>query len=108
MQELEVARDIQHGYLPAEFNEFAKNGFEVFACVHPARQVSGDLYDLLEMAMAGWHSSWGMSPAKECPRRCTWLPCTPSVGTWWPRRRTIETLTRLNNALAADNPTACS
>src|SRR4051794_34471068 len=48
-QELAVAHDIQQGYLPSEFGEFSKDGLEVFACVHPARQVSGDLYDLMEL-----------------------------------------------------------
>jgi serine phosphatase RsbU (regulator of sigma subunit) len=48
-QELALARDIQLGYLPTDFGDFAKDRFEVFACVHPARQVSGDLYDFMEL-----------------------------------------------------------
>jgi sigma-B regulation protein RsbU (phosphoserine phosphatase) len=48
--ELMMARDIQQGYLPADFEDFSKTGFEIYACVHPARQVSGDLYDVMQLA----------------------------------------------------------
>jgi serine phosphatase RsbU (regulator of sigma subunit)/pSer/pThr/pTyr-binding forkhead associated (FHA) protein len=47
-QELALARDIQEGFLPTDFSHL-KGGFELFACVHPARVVSGDLYDFCQL-----------------------------------------------------------
>jgi serine phosphatase RsbU (regulator of sigma subunit) len=47
-QELALAREIQQGFLPGDFDQFG-DGFELFACVHPARVVSGDLYDFCQL-----------------------------------------------------------
>src|SRR5262249_15236630 len=48
-QELAVAREIQQGYLPTDFTPLPDTGFELFARVHPAGQVSGDLYDFFRL-----------------------------------------------------------
>lgn len=49
LQELELAREIQQGFLPGDFDDFNTDGIEIFAAVHPARMVSGDLYDVLRL-----------------------------------------------------------
>ena len=43
-QELLLAHNIQDASLPKEFT-FAHDGFEVYATMHPAKQVGGDFYD---------------------------------------------------------------
>ena len=43
-QELELARTIQDSALPKNF-VFPRNDFEVYATMHPAREVGGDFYD---------------------------------------------------------------
>jgi phosphoserine phosphatase RsbU/P len=43
--EIALARDIQQGFLPTDFPRPEQHGFELFAQLNPARQVSGDLYD---------------------------------------------------------------
>ena len=43
--EIALARDIQRGFLPVHFPRPEEHGFELFAQLNPARQVSGDLYD---------------------------------------------------------------
>jgi serine phosphatase RsbU (regulator of sigma subunit) len=43
--ELALARQIQQGFLPTEFPSPGEHGFELFAHVKAAREVSGDLYD---------------------------------------------------------------
>ncbi|HEY7425338.1 MAG TPA: FHA domain-containing protein, partial [Gemmataceae bacterium] len=48
-QELRLARDIQQSFLPADFELFEDGDPELFARVHPAREVSGDLYDFFRL-----------------------------------------------------------
>ena len=43
-QELELARTIQDSALPKNF-VFPRSDFEIFATMHPAREVGGDFYD---------------------------------------------------------------
>jgi len=46
-RELDVAARIQQSILPQTFPPFPhRNDFDVFAAMHPARQVGGDFYDL--------------------------------------------------------------
>jgi serine phosphatase RsbU (regulator of sigma subunit) len=47
-RELQIGREIQAGFLPAELPR--SPGWEVAAAFEPARQVSGDFYDAFEMA----------------------------------------------------------
>lgn len=47
MQELELAHEIQEGYLPDELEGFPDADFDVFGRVFPARQVAGDFYDFV-------------------------------------------------------------
>jgi serine phosphatase RsbU (regulator of sigma subunit) len=104
-QELLWAQQIQQGFLPTDFDDFAKEPFELFAAVHPARVVSGDLYDFTRLAdgrlafFIGDVSGKGMPAAlfmiavRALSRHLVTSGGSPA-----------QTLVRLNDALAADNP----
>jgi phosphoserine phosphatase RsbU/P len=104
-QELALAREIQQSYLPTDFNDFRKQGLDVFGCVHPARQVSGDLYDLMlgkdgslaffvgDVSGKGMPAALFMVAVHTLGRHLAASGASPS-----------ETLTLMNRALAADNP----
>jgi serine phosphatase RsbU (regulator of sigma subunit) len=104
-QELAMAREIQEGFLPTEFDQFKDLGFELFARVHPARQVSGDLYDFFPLCDGRLAFYIGDVSGKGMPAAlfmvavhalCRHLAAAadgPSA-----------TLLKLNTALAADNP----
>ncbi len=103
-QELALAREIQQGYLPSEFPT-AEDGFELFACVYPARQVSGDLYDFFRLSdgrlafFVGDVSGKGMPAALFMVAVRTLCRHLASAA-----HSPAETLRKLNTALAADNP----
>jgi serine phosphatase RsbU (regulator of sigma subunit)/pSer/pThr/pTyr-binding forkhead associated (FHA) protein len=104
-KELAVAQEIQRGFLPSDFATPPGAGYELFACLHPAREVSGDLYDFFPLPdgrlalFVGDVSGKGMPAAlfmvavRTLARHLAPLGSGPA-----------ETLTRLNDALAADNP----
>lgn len=104
-QELALAREIQQGFLPSEFPSGPEAGFELFASVYPARQVSGDLYDFFPLSdgrlalFVGDVSGKGMPAAlfmvavRTLTRHLASAASSPA-----------ETLSTLNAALAADNP----
>jgi serine phosphatase RsbU (regulator of sigma subunit)/pSer/pThr/pTyr-binding forkhead associated (FHA) protein len=106
-QELLLARDIQQSFLPTQENPLGKGGPELFARVHPAREVSGDLYDYFPMAggrlafFLGDVSGKGMPAAlfmimvRTLIRHLASSAASPA-----------DLLKRLNAALVADNPTA--
>jgi serine phosphatase RsbU (regulator of sigma subunit) len=48
-QEVAMAREIQESFLPPNLPARARDGFELFARVHPAREMSGDLYDYIPL-----------------------------------------------------------
>jgi serine phosphatase RsbU (regulator of sigma subunit)/pSer/pThr/pTyr-binding forkhead associated (FHA) protein len=106
-QELALAREIQQGFLPTEFPASAKVGYELFARVSPAREVSGDFYDFLQLDdgrlvfIVGDVSGKGMPAAlfmvavRTLCRHLGASGDSPST-----------TLARLNKALSADNPSS--
>jgi phosphoserine phosphatase RsbU/P len=106
-QELAMAREIQQGFLPTEFEQFKDAGFELFARVHPAREVSGDLYDFFplddgrlaffvgDVSGKGMPAALFMVAVHTLCRHLAVSADSPSA-----------TLLRLNAALAADNPLA--
>jgi sigma-B regulation protein RsbU (phosphoserine phosphatase) len=104
-QELLLAREIQQGFMPSEFGEFSQEGCELFAVVHPARIVSGDLYDVCRLAdgrlafFVGDVSGKGMPAALFMVAVRTLSRHLASTGS-----SPAATLARLNDALAADNP----
>jgi serine phosphatase RsbU (regulator of sigma subunit) len=103
--EVGMARDIQRGFLPVNFPSGAE-GFELFASVEPAHEVSGDLYDFFRLAdgrlafYVGDVSGKGMPAAlfmvvvHALFRHLTLTENAPAA-----------TLSRLDAALAADNAT---
>jgi serine phosphatase RsbU (regulator of sigma subunit) len=104
-QELALARDIQQGFLPSEFPSPADAGYELFARVVPAREVSGDLYDFLvlpdgrlaffigDVSGKGLPAALFMVAARILGRHLASSGSDPA-----------QTLNALNAALAADNP----
>jgi serine phosphatase RsbU (regulator of sigma subunit) len=104
-QELTLAREIQQGFLPSEFPQGADVGFELFASVYPARQVSGDLYDFFPLAdgrlafLVGDVSGKGMPAALFMVAVRTLCRHVAADGA-----SPAETLAKLNASLAADNP----
>lgn len=103
--EVAMARDIQRGFLPTNFPTGAE-GYELYACVDPAHEVSGDLYDFFPLSdgrlafYVGDVSGKGMPAAlfmvavHTLFRHLTLTESSPGA-----------TLARLDSALAADNPT---
>lgn len=106
-QELALAREIQQGFLPTEFPEPAQVGYELFARVSPAREVSGDFYDFMEtedgrlVFIVGDVSGKGMPAALFMVAVRTLCRHLGTIGD-----PPAATLARLNKALSADNPSS--
>jgi phosphoserine phosphatase RsbU/P len=106
-QELHLAREIQQGFLPTEFEGLRDRGFELYARVQPAREVSGDLYDYVlrpdgrlafyvgDVSGKGMPAALFMIAVRTLARHLAVSSESPAA-----------TLTRLNEALAADNPSS--
>src|SRR5206468_8827657 len=104
-QELAMAREIQQGFLPTDFAVFPDQSFELFARIHPAREVSGDLYDFFPLSdgrlafFIGDVSGKGMPAAlfmvavRTLCRHLAHEVASPA-----------QLLERLNTGLSADNP----
>jgi serine phosphatase RsbU (regulator of sigma subunit) len=104
-QEVALAREIQQGFLPTDFAPLEGQPLELYARVHPAREVSGDLYDFFPLPdgrlafLVGDVSGKGMPAAlfmvavRTLARHLAAEGSSPALA-----------LTRLNDALAADNP----
>jgi serine phosphatase RsbU (regulator of sigma subunit) len=106
-QELALAREIQQGFLPAEFPVPAQVGYELFARVSPAREVSGDFYDFWQLDdgrlvfIIGDVSGKGMPAALFMVAVRTLCRHLGAAGD-----PPAVTLARLNKALSADNPSS--
>jgi serine phosphatase RsbU (regulator of sigma subunit)/pSer/pThr/pTyr-binding forkhead associated (FHA) protein len=106
-QEVVMAREIQDSFLPASHLARAKDGYELFARVHPAREMSGDLYDYFPLGDGRLAFYVGDVTGKGLPaamfmvrvhtlcRHLVSAADSPAV-----------TLDKLNTALADNNPTA--
>ncbi|MFM7152089.1 MAG: SpoIIE family protein phosphatase [Gemmataceae bacterium] len=104
-QEIMLARDIQQQFLPSDFDIIGP-GAEIFARCSPAREVSGDLFDIFRLKdgriafFIGDVSGKGMPAAlfmiavRSLARLIAPTASNPS-----------EFLQKLNDALANDNPT---
>jgi len=105
-KELAMAREIQQSFLPTNFTPVPGGGYELFATVYPAREVSGDLYDFFPLDdgrlafFVGDVSGKGMSAAlfmvavHALNRHLALSSAGPA-----------QTLTQLNSTLTRDNRT---
>jgi serine phosphatase RsbU (regulator of sigma subunit)/pSer/pThr/pTyr-binding forkhead associated (FHA) protein len=104
-QELAMARDIQQSFLPTEFDIFKENGFDLFARVHPARQVSGDLYDFFPLPDGRLAFFVGDVSGKGMPAALFMIAVRTLIRHLAPTAAgPADALVKLNAALAADNP----
>lgn len=105
-KELAMAREIQQSFLPSNFAPLPGGGYELFAIIYPAREVSGDLYDFFPLDdgrlgfFVGDVSGKGMSAA-------LFMVAAHTLARHLARDSSspTDTLTRLNAALARDNQT---
>jgi sigma-B regulation protein RsbU (phosphoserine phosphatase) len=106
-QELRLARDIQQSFLPADFELFEDGDPELFARVHPAREVSGDLYDFFRLPDGRLAFFLGDVSGKGMPAALFMIAVRTLIRHLAPAASSpAELLKRLNRALADDNPTA--
>jgi serine phosphatase RsbU (regulator of sigma subunit) len=106
-QELAMARDIQQSFLPTDFDDFAEDGFDLFARVHPAREVSGDLYDFFKLGDGRLAFFLGDVSGKGMPAALFMIAVRTLIRHLAPAAASpAEALARLNVALAADNPSS--
>lgn len=106
-QELALAREIQQGFLPTDFPTQRDSGFDLYARVYPAREVSGDLYDFFGVSDGRLAFFLGDVSGKGMPAalfmvavRTLCRHLASEAGS------PAETLRKLNAALAAVNPSA--
>lgn len=104
-QELALAREIQQGFLPRPADREIDHGVDVFGKVFPARQVAGDLYDFFpvpdgrlaffigDVSGKGMPAALFMVAVRTLCRHLTKEEGSP-----------VQVLSRLNAALADDNP----
>ncbi len=106
-RELAVGRQIQQGFLPTEFTLPPSLDVEIYARVHPAREVAGDLYDFFVLPdgrlafFVGDVSNQGIPAALfmvAVYTLCRHLAANETSP--------ADTLTKLNNALIGNNPSS--
>ena len=106
-QEVHLARDIQQSFLPTDFDLFDDGDPELFARVHPAREVSGDLYDFFRLPDGRLAFFLGDVSGKGMPAALFMIAVRTLIRNLAPSADSpAELLRRLNAALASDNPTA--
>jgi serine phosphatase RsbU (regulator of sigma subunit)/pSer/pThr/pTyr-binding forkhead associated (FHA) protein len=105
--DLALGRDIQFGFLPTDFTAPPQAGYEIHATIHPAREVSGDLYDFFTLDegrlafLVGDVSDKGIPAALFMVRVQTLVRHLAGI-----TRSPSETLDRLNAALTQNNPSS--
>jgi serine phosphatase RsbU (regulator of sigma subunit)/pSer/pThr/pTyr-binding forkhead associated (FHA) protein len=104
-QEIMLAREIQQQFLPNEF-DVAGPTAELFARCHPAREVSGDLYDFFKLNDSRLAFFVGDVSGKGMPAALYMIAVRTLARNLAPAvNGAAEFLQRLNQGLAADNPT---
>ncbi len=105
-QELMLAREIQQSFLPTDFQLLKDPHTELFARVHPARGVSGDLYDFYKLPDGKLIFFVGDVTGKGMPAALFMIAVRTLSRQLAPSATgPAELLARLHKALAADNPT---
>jgi len=105
--ELRVAREIQRGLVPRNFAALGGGAADCFACLEPARAVGGDLYDVFRLddrrlcLVVGDVSGKGIPAALFMVMTITLIRSLARLS-----GRPDEILARVNDALAADNPSS--
>lgn len=106
--ELRIAREIQSSALPHDFGSLAAGtGLEVHAVMEPAREVGGDLYDVLRLSGGRLFVVLGDVSGKGIPAAMFMMVATALLRV--AAREGLEApelLARLNDQLCADNPTS--
>ncbi|HEV8310482.1 MAG TPA: SpoIIE family protein phosphatase [Methylomirabilota bacterium] len=106
--ELRIARNIQSSALPREFEPLAAGtGLEVHAVMEPAREVGGDLYDVLRLPGGRLFAVLGDVSGKGIPAAMFMMVTTALLRV--AARDGLDApalLARLNDQLCADNPTS--
>lgn len=106
-QELLLAREIQQSFLPTDTKPLGPSGPELHACVHPAREVSGDLYDYFLLTGGRLAFFLGDVSGKGMPAALFMIMVRTLLRHLAPAAAgPADLLRRLNAALVADNPTA--
>jgi serine phosphatase RsbU (regulator of sigma subunit) len=105
-RDLALAREIQEGFLPRETPEFPAGPIDLFARVYPAQQVSGDFYDYFPLDEHRLAFAVADVSGKGIPA-AVFLTAVRTLGRHLAHSVTsaADFLQRLNDALAADNPT---
>lgn len=107
LQEVRLARDIQQSFLPADFELFPHGDPELFARVHPAREVSGDLYDFFRLPDGRLAFFLGDVSGKGMPAALFMIAVRTLIRHLAPLANSpADLLHRLNRSLADNNPTA--
>jgi serine phosphatase RsbU (regulator of sigma subunit)/pSer/pThr/pTyr-binding forkhead associated (FHA) protein len=103
-QELALAREIQQGLMPCDFDSFRKEGFELFACVNPAREVSGDLYDFSRLPDGRLSFFVGDVSGKGMPAAIFMVAVRTLSRHLAVSGSPSQTLAKLNEGLSSSNP----
>ncbi len=104
-QELALAREIQQGFLPRQIVASPSGDVELFGRVFPARQVAGDLYDYFPLPDGRLAFFIGDVSGKGMPAALFMVAVRTLCRHLVKEGGTVaQTLTRLNSALADDNP----
>jgi serine phosphatase RsbU (regulator of sigma subunit)/pSer/pThr/pTyr-binding forkhead associated (FHA) protein len=104
-RDLALGRDIQLGFLPTDFTVPPGSNYEIYAHIHPAKDVSGDLYDFFPLTdgrlafLVGDVSDKGIPAAMFMVKVQTLVRHLALV-----TRGPSETLAQLDRALAVNNP----
>src|SRR5512137_121839 len=105
-RDLRIAREIQMGILPADLPGATHGtGLDVYAAIEPAREVGGDLYEVLRAADDRVVVALGDVSGKGIPA-ALFMAVTVTVLRTLGRQiaEPDEILSRLNDELAAQNP----
>jgi phosphoserine phosphatase RsbU/P len=105
-RDLSIAREIQMGILPADLTPCTKGtGLDIFAVMEPAKQVGGDLYEVLRVDEDHVAVIIGDVSGKGIPA-ALFMAVTMTLARTMARqfKTPEEILKRLNDELAAQNP----